>query len=134
MLDHPLAKAPTRGSDGAAGYDLYSVEDVTVSKSGSVSVGLRISIPEGYYGRVASRSGYSFKDDIEVGAGVIDADYTGLVRVKLYNHGSEPFRVIAGQKIAQLIITKISHPEVLLVESLDRTVRGDGGFGSTGEF
>lgn len=81
---------------------------------------------------VAPRSGLAWKHSIDVGAGVIDADYRGPVGVILFNHSDTDFEVKPGDRIAQLIIEKIITPEVLEVDDLDSTVRGEGGFGSTG--
>lgn len=101
-----------------------------------VSTGLRLEIPEGYYGRVAPRSGLTVKHGLDVGAGVIDSDYRGVVSVVLFNHGQMPVSLEAGSRIAQLIIEKIATPEVVEVKCGDprlrETRRGDGGFGSTG--
>jgi len=127
------AKAPVRETEHAAGYDLSSVE------SGSIPAGsmktfrtdVMVAIPTGYYGRVASRSGMAMKG-IEVGAGVVDSDYRGNVFVLLRNHAEVPFEVCAGDRIAQLVLTKICTPEVEVVDELDSTERGDDGFGSTG--
>ncbi|PWZ55862.1 Deoxyuridine 5'-triphosphate nucleotidohydrolase [Zea mays] len=84
-------------------------------------------------GRLAApRSGLALKHSIDVGAGVIDADYRGPVGVILFNHSDADFAVKPGDRIAQMIIEVIATPEVAEVEDLDATVRGDGGFGSTG--
>lgn len=129
------ARAPTRGSDKAAGYDLYSAVDITVPKQGKalVKTDIAIAIPHGHYGRVAPRSGLAVKKFIDVGAGVIDEDYRGNVGVVLFNFSQdEDFEVKTGDRIAQLILEKISTPPIEVVASLDETVRGEGGFGSTG--
>ncbi|KAJ0025575.1 hypothetical protein Pint_08938 [Pistacia integerrima] len=97
-----------------------------------VPTDLSIAIPEGTYARVAPRSGLAWKHSMDVGAGVIDADYRGPVGVILFNHSDVDFEVKAGDRIAQLIIEKIMTPDVLVVEDLDSTLRGEGGFGSTG--
>jgi dUTP pyrophosphatase len=89
-------------------------------------------IPSEYYGRIAPRSSLAWKNHIDVGAGVIDEDYRGPIGVVLFNHSSEEFKITQGDRIAQLIITKIITPDVIVVEDLDDTVRGIGGFGSTG--
>ncbi|GAA5934366.1 hypothetical protein JCM1841_003348 [Sporobolomyces salmonicolor] len=130
------ARIPTRGSALAAGYDLYSAEDKTVPARGQalISTDLSIAIPEGTYGRVAPRSGLAVKHSITTGAGVIDADYRGIVRVLLFNLGEDAFELKEGDRIAQLILEKIVTPEPQEVASLDETVRGAGGFGSTGGF
>lgn len=130
----PLAVLPQRSSPGDAGYDLSSIA-VTFLEAGarvSVSTGLSIQVPDGYYGRIASRSGLSLKNGIEVGAGVLDSSFRGVVSVLLYNHGSETVTLPAGSRVAQLIIEKIATPVVVEVESLHETARGEGGFGSTG--
>ncbi|KZV64081.1 dUTP diphosphatase [Peniophora sp. CONT] len=128
------AKLPTRGSALAAGYDLYSAEEKVIPARGKALVDTQISIavPAGTYGRVAPRSGLASKFMIDTGAGVIDADYRGVVFVLLFNLSEQDFTVKEGDRIAQLIIEKIQTPEVLEVEDLDATLRGAGGFGSTG--
>ncbi|SAM82407.1 probable dUTP pyrophosphatase [Ustilago bromivora] len=133
---HPLAKLPTRGSALAAGYDLYASERVVLPRGGRkvVQTGICLAIPTGHYGRVAPRSGLASKHGIDVGAGVIDEDYRGLLGVLLFNLGDADFTINEGDRIAQLIIEKISTPKVQQVESLDETLRGEGGFGSTGGF
>lgn len=128
------AKAPTKGSQLAAGYDLYSVED-TIIKAGEralVSTGLSLAIPEGSYGRVAPRSGLAVKHGIDCGAGVVDADYRGELFVLLFNLSKEDYQVKVGDRIAQLILEQIVNPPVEVVSNLTETERGAGGFGSTG--
>ncbi|KWU47588.1 dUTP diphosphatase [Rhodotorula sp. JG-1b] len=130
------AQLPTRGSALAAGYDLYSAEDKTVLAQGKalISTGLAIAVPEGTYGRVAPRSGLASKYMIDTGAGVIDADYRGEVKVLLFNLSQSDFEVKQGDRVAQLILERIVTPDVQEVESLAETGRGAGGFGSTGGF
>jgi deoxyuridine 5'-triphosphate nucleotidohydrolase len=99
---------------------------------GIVQTDLSIGCPAGTYGRVAPRSGLTVKNGIHVGAGVIDADYRGPVGVVLFNLGTEPFEVKKGDRIAQLILEQIVMAPVEEVTELDATVRGGGGFGSTG--
>lgn len=125
---------PSRGSSLAAGYDLSSAVDTKVPARGKalVPTDLSIAIPEGTYARVAPRSGLAWKHSIDVGAGVIDADYRGPVGVILFNFSDDDFEVKVGDRIAQLIIERIMTPDVVEVEDLDATVRGAGGFGSTG--
>merc|ERR1711939_761862 len=129
------AKVPTRGSSLAAGYDLSSAEDKVVPARGKalISTGLAIAVPEGTYGRVAPRSGLASKFMIDVGAGVIDADYRGEVRVLLFNLSDSDYKVTEGDRIAQLILERIVTPDAVEVESLTETLRGAGGFGSTGK-
>ncbi|KAL6637577.1 hypothetical protein ACP70R_025149 [Stipagrostis hirtigluma subsp. patula] len=125
---------PSRGSTLAAGYDLSSAVETVVPARGKalVATDLSIAIPEGTYARIAPRSGLALKHSIDVGAGVIDADYRGPVGVILFNHSDADFAVKPGNRIAQMIIEVIQTPEVAEVEDLDATVRGEGGFGSTG--
>lgn len=128
------AKLPTKGSKYAAGYDLYSSVDTTVPAHGKclVKTDISIAIPEGYYGRVAPRSGLAVKKFIDVGAGVIDSDYRGEAQVLLFNFSSDDFVITCGERIAQLIIEKIAHLEVVETDNLENTARASGGFGSTG--
>lgn len=97
-----------------------------------IATDLSIAIPEGTYARIAPRSGLAWKHSIDVGAGVIDADYKGSVGVIAFNHSDVDFEVKVGDSIAQLIIEKIMTPDVFEVDDLDSTVRGAGGFGSAG--
>jgi dUTP pyrophosphatase len=130
----PDAVLPTRGSPSAAGLDLYSIEAVSLNRGERrlIRTGLAVAIPEGFYGRVAPRSGLAAQKGIDVLAGVIDADYRGEIGCLLYNAGAETVDLPAQTKICQLIIEKIITPEAVWVESLSDTSRGGGGFGSTG--
>lgn len=125
------AFVPERQTDGSVGYDLASVENCTVKAHGKalVSIGIKMAIPEGHYGRIAPRSSLAWKNFIDVGAGVIDPDYRGEVKVVLYNFSDSDFEVKYGDRIAQLIIEKCSTPYVF-VDTLPETSR-KGGFGST---
>lgn len=131
---HPDARLPTRGSAHAAGLDLYSLERVTLAPGGRAAVrtGLAVAIPEGFYGRVAPRSGLAVRHGLDVLAGVIDSDYRGEILCALVNLGSEPFEVAPGARVAQLIVEAIALPEPGWAEDLEETARGAGGFGSTG--
>lgn len=128
------AKPPLRGSEHAAGYDLFSNEDKIIEPGDRalVCTGIQVSIPEQHYGRIAPRSGLACKFGIDVGAGVVDSDYRGKVKVLLINNGKEPFIVNKHERIAQLILEKISNLPLTIVKDLNATERGDGGFGSTG--
>ncbi|PVF95741.1 deoxyuridine 5'-triphosphate nucleotidohydrolase [Serendipita vermifera] len=128
------ARLPTRGSALAAGYDLYAGEEKVVPAGGKalVNTGISLAVPVGTYGRVAPRSGLASKHMIATGAGVVDADYRGPLYVLLFNHSDQDFNIAIGDRIAQLILEKIETPPVLEVESLEETLRGAGGFGSTG--
>jgi dUTP pyrophosphatase len=125
---------PTHGSDGAVGYDLYSNTSCVIpaSKRGIVSTGIAIVLPPGVYGRVAPRSGLAVKHGIHVGAGVIDPDYTGEVKVVLFNHGDKDFEVEKGDRIAQLVLERCETPPIEEINIVEDTERGSGGFGSTG--
>ncbi|KAH8179752.1 dUTPase domain-containing protein [Sarocladium implicatum] len=128
------ARLPTRGSAFAAGYDIYASKETTVPARGKVLVDtdISISVPAGTYGRIAPRSGLASKNFIDTGAGVIDADYRGQVKVLLFNHAESDFEIKEGDRIAQLVIERIYTPEVVEVQELEESVRGAGGFGSTG--
>jgi dUTP pyrophosphatase len=128
------AQLPSRGSAGAAGYDLYSAHDTVIPARGRAVVRTDISIcvPEGTYARIAPRSGLAVKNGLMTGAGVVDVDYRGPVGVVLFNHSDEEFVVHVGDRIAQMILERIATPEVVRVDELDDTARGTGGFGSTG--
>jgi len=128
------ATVPHRATELAAGYDISASEDAKIPSKGrfAVSTGISIGLPEGTYGRIAPRSGLAYKFGIDVLAGVIDADYRGEVKVILYNSGEHPFVIKKGDRIAQLIIEKNETPDVAVVMDIDDTVRGTGGFGSTG--
>lgn len=131
------ATIPTKGSALAAGYDLYASEDTVIpaQDNGLVSTDISVVVPIGTYGRVAPRSGLAVKHGISTGAGVIDADYRGEVKVVLFNHAKKDFEVKKGDRIAQLILEKITLAEVeeITQEELTATDRGEGGFGSTGQ-
>ncbi|PYH50014.1 dUTP diphosphatase, partial [Aspergillus saccharolyticus JOP 1030-1] len=130
----PSGRAPTRGSAFAAGYDLYSAKDTVIPSKGKalVDTGIAIAVPEGTYGRIAPRSGLASKHFIDTGAGVIDADYRGEVKVLLFNFSDVDFEIKEGDRVAQLVLERIYTPEVTVVEKLEESVRGAGGFGSTG--
>lgn len=133
----PTAKPLTRGSFHAAGLDIcYDGTEDLIFLPGDrrlVSTGIAIAVPAGHYARVAPRSGLSVKG-FDVGAGVVDADYRGEVRVLLSLHESaeEPFTFEPGDRIAQIVIEKCSLAPAVQVDDLPDTARGSGGFGSTG--
>jgi dUTP pyrophosphatase len=128
------ATLPTRGSSGAVGYDLYSIDEVVVSPSqrALVGTGVVVILPMNVYGRVAPRSGLAVKHGIQVGAGVVDPDYRGEIKVVIFNQGDRDFVIKKGDRIAQLVLERCETPDVREIESLDETDRGSGGFGSTG--
>ena len=128
------AVLPRRGSARSAGLDIYSIEDLEIGPRQRVAArtGLAVAIPAGFYGRVAPRSGLAAKNGLDVLAGVIDSDYRGEVRCLLYNTSDEKIILPAGNKICQLIVEQIIMPEAVWATDLEETVRGAGGFGSTG--
>jgi dUTP pyrophosphatase len=133
------AKAPSRATTHAAGYDLYSPCDFTIPPGERLMVPLdiKVAIPEGCYGRIAPRSSLAKNFGIDVLAGVIDSDYRGVVSVILLNTDLKTaFNGKKGARIAQLILEKITTPTVLVyldeMDFSDTTERGEGGFGSTG--
>lgn len=136
FLRSEKAKLPTKGSALAAGYDLYSAEPSLVPAQGQamISTDITVCVPIGCYGRVAPRSGLAAKHGISCGAGVVDADYRGEIKVILFNHSNKDLEIQQGDRIAQLVLEKILITEVQAIsaEELDTTVRGEGAFGSTG--
>lgn len=128
------AQVPARQSEGAAGYDIFSDENIALfpGERKLVSTGIALVVPNSYYGRIAPRSGMAVKKKIDVGAGVVDSDYRGEVKVLLLHNGRDVEHIKKGDRIAQLILEKIGFSEIEVVEELPDTVRGDGGFGSTG--
>ncbi|ASK51218.1 dUTPase [Eptesipox virus] len=128
------AYAPTKESKHAAGFDLKSAYDYEVPANSRILIKTDIAIvlPSGCYGRIAPRSGLSFKHSIDIGAGVIDADYRGNVGIVFINNSNLLFTVKRGDRVAQLICEKIIYTDIVEESSLDNTDRGDNGFGSTG--
>ena len=130
---------PTYGSESAAGADLYACTDepVTIAPSETVMIktGLAMEIPEGYAGLIYPRSGLSSKRGLAPAnkVGVIDSDYRGEVKVVLHNHSNETRIVENGQRIAQIVFAPYVFGEFEVVDQLQDTVRGQGGFGSTGK-
>lgn len=127
------AKMPTRAHKEDAGLDLYATETQLVPAKGSTKfdTGVHIELPVGTVGFLKSKSGLNVKHGI-TSEGVIDAGYTGSITVKLYNNSETDYTVNAGDKISQLVILPIYTPTPVLVDDLEETERGDGGFGSTG--
>ena len=127
---------PSYASAGAAGLDVVAAETLTLKPGArhAVATGFAIAVPEGYEVQVRPRSGLALKHGITClnTPGTIDSDYRGEVKVILANLGSEPFEVVRGERIAQLVPAPVLRADFKVVESLDETVRGGGGFGSTG--
>lgn len=129
------ANLPTRGSEEAAGLDLYSSEDVVLGSGARelITTGVGIAIPKGYVGIVKSRSGLAARHGLEVGAGVIDSDYRGEIKVLLYNNSLNTYHIKEGDRIAQILLMPVlMDVSIEQVYTLDQTDRGYEGFGSTG--
>ena len=135
---------PTRAHEWDGGLDLYTPEDVTVVRSrwtptegitigsATIDTGVHVEIPKGYVGFIKSKSGLMVKHGLTAD-GTIDCGYVGSIRVKLFNHTSISYEFKAGEKIAQLVLLPIITPDLEVVDSLEDTDRGSGGFGSTGK-
>ena len=127
---------PAYATDGAAGMDVVSAEDVTIQPGArhAVATGLALAIPHGFEVQVRPRSGLALKHGITVPntPGTIDSDYRGELKVILINHGDTAFEIRRGDRVAQLVVAPVTRGSWLEVEELDETARGAGGFGSTG--
>jgi dUTP pyrophosphatase len=129
---------PAKKTTAAAGFDLAAaVETSVVLPPGGralIPTGFAIALPEGHEGQVRPRSGLAVEHGVTVlnAPGTIDADYRGEVKVPLINHGAREFTVTRGMRIAQLVVAAIAPVEIVEATELDETLRGAGGFGSTG--
>ncbi|HUD28169.1 MAG TPA: dUTP diphosphatase [Novosphingobium sp.] len=127
---------PAYATDGAAGMDVVSAEDVTLAPGArhAVATGLSIAIPAGFEIQVRPRSGLALKHGISVpnAPGTVDSDYRGELKVILINLGAEPFSILRGDRVAQLVLAPVTRASWLTVDELEDTARGEGGFGSTG--
>lgn len=132
------AKIPTRGSDMAAGYDLYADTDTQIAipphETVMVSTGITIEIPEGYFGAIYARSGMASKRGLRPAncVGVVDPDYRGAWMIAVHNDTDEVRTIEAGERIAQMVVMPYLSVEFEEVDELSETKRGIGGFGSTG--
>ena len=130
------ATLPSYATDGAAGLDLRSTEEVSLSplERKLVPTGLKIALPDGYEAQVRPRSGLALKKGISMvnTPGTIDCDYRGEIGVILINLSDSVVQLEKGERIAQLVVAPVARAEMVVVSSLDDTERGDGGFGSTG--
>ena len=132
------AVAPTYGNAGSAGGDLYGAEEndvvIPAGETAFIGTGIAVEIPLGYVGLVYARSGLACKRGLAPAnkVGVIDSDYRGEIKVALHNHGKEAQTVAKGERIAQLVIAPYLFAEYEEKDELSDTVRGEGGFGSTG--
>ena len=132
------AKTPTRGSEYAAGYDLYSAESKTIifpHSTVKVGTGIAAEIPEGYFGAIYARSGLASKQGLRPAncVGVVDADYRGEIIVALHNDTDIKQEIVAGERVAQLVIMPFLPVEFTEVSELTESERGENGFGSTGK-
>ena len=129
---------PAYATVSSAGLDLKAVLDQPVSlqplERKIIGTGLKIALPEGFEAQVRPRSGLAAKHGITVlnAPGTIDSDYRGEISILLINHGSEPFVINRGDRIAQMVIAQVAQPRLVEVKNLSKTVRGEGGYGSTG--
>jgi dUTP diphosphatase len=134
----PELPLPTAAHSGDAGYDLRAREALVLTPGGgraAVPTGIAVAIPEGFCGLVLPRSGLALRDGVTClnAPGLIDSGYRDEIRVILVNHDpASPFEVARGDRIAQLVIVRAEAVEWLVVENLDDSARGTGGFGSTG--
>ena len=128
---------PSYATPGAAGMDVVSAEDLDLAPGArhAVATGFRVAIPEGYEIQVRPRSGLAFKHGVSVPntPGTIDSDYRGELKILLINHGSDPFPIRRGDRIAQLVPAAVTLASFDEVAELCETARGAGGFGSTGQ-
>ncbi len=136
-LNHGAGLAlPVYATSGAAGMDICAAESLNlrVGKRHAVATGFAFAIPEGYEVQVRPRSGLALKHGITClnTPGTIDSDYRGEVKVILANLGEDDFMINKGDRIAQIVVAPVTHGNLIEVEDLDETVRGTGGFGSTG--
>lgn len=131
------AKIPTRGSEYAAGWDLYATEDATILPHTTVKIStdIAIEIPNGYFGAIFARSGLATKQGLRPAncVGVVDSDYRGPLIVALHNDTDQTKFVLSGDRIAQLVFIPYSTWDWTVVDELSDTERGDGGFGHSGK-
>ena len=128
------AISPTYANPGDAGMDFYSNEEIIIrpDERKLISTGISMAIPEGYVGLIWDKSGSACKHGLNTMAGVIDAGYRGEVKILVHNLSQQEYKVEKGKKIAQMLIQPVEQKQILEVDDLDNTERGEGGFGSTG--
>jgi dUTP pyrophosphatase len=126
---------PVRGSNSAAGLDIHTSEDAVIAVGEQSKIGTKIAleIPTGYHGQLMVRSSYASKYRARVETGTIDADYRGEIFILISNHGDQPIIIKKGERIAQLLIIEDPKVSIEITHELNDTIRGDGGFGSTGK-
>ena len=136
LSDYPEIELPSYQSEHAAGMDVRAVEERTLQpgETALIPTGFAMAVPPGYEAQLRPRSGLALKNGITLlnSPGTIDADYRGAVQVILTNLGHQPFFINPGDRIAQMVIAKVERAEIHIVKELDETIRGEGGFGSSG--
>ena len=133
-------KLPIRATTGAAGYDLYSNEVVDIEPLSyrMIDTGVQVKLPDGYCGKIEMRSGLALKHGLMVMAGVIDSDYTGIIKVLVFNAGNKPYTINLGDRFAQMLILNVSYQlddnvqDIVQKNVQKNELRLDNGFGSTG--
>lgn len=133
---HPDAQIPQYAHNGDSGFDLASVEDVYIypGQQKLVKTGLAMAIPKGYEIQIRPRSGLALKQRITLtnSPGTIDSTYRGEIGVIIWNAGESPFVIAKGDRIAQAVLAPVETADIVIVDELDKTDRGDGGYGHTG--
>lgn len=136
LPDYPQIELPSYQSEYAAGMDVRAVEERTLQpgETALIPTGFAMAIPPGYEAQLRPRSGLALKYGITLlnSPGTIDADYRGAVQVILTNLGHQPFFINPSDRIAQMVIAKVERAGIQEVKELDETIRGEGGFGSSG--
>lgn len=129
------AMPPVRGTDGSAGLDLSSDEEVIIlpGESQMIKTGVAVQLPPGTFGLLTHRSSLAAKLSTVSSLGIIDSDYTGEIKVILFNHSKDGVQICQGDRIAQLIVVPYKNGPLMIVDDLQETKRGAGGFGSTDE-
>ena len=133
---YPDVETPKYQTSGAVGFDLRAVENVSIPSGETrlVGTGLAVELPHGYELQIRPRSGLALKHSITVlnSPGTVDSDYRGEIKVLLINHGKSDFQISKGDRIAQAVVNRVEIVDIVEVEELSETQRGDKGFGSTG--
>ncbi|OGI75965.1 hypothetical protein A3C67_01190 [Candidatus Nomurabacteria bacterium RIFCSPHIGHO2_02_FULL_42_19] len=131
---HKNAKVPTHGHPGDAGMDFYTVEDVIfpAGKQNEVHTGIAVEIPEGHVGLIWDKSSISFNLGLKVMGGVVDSSYRGEIIMNFLNTSGKDILLEKGHKVAQMLVQKFEHCDIVEIQELSETVRGVGREGSTG--
>jgi dUTP pyrophosphatase len=131
---HPEAILPSYAHPSDAGMDFFALEDVTLqpNERKAIPTGISMAIPPGYVGLFWDKSGIAFNFGIKTMAGVIDSGYRGEIKIVVHNLSNKPYTFKKGTKVAQMLIQPVEQKQILEVEELDETERGEGGFGSSG--